>query len=108
MRRLIPLYLFFLLLSAAVSAFGQSNYAVLGGTVFDPQQHAIPGATVELTSKSTQSARRVVSSEQGTFQFPGLLPGDYSLTVQATGFAPFTQTLSLEVGQQLTLDVNLK
>jgi hypothetical protein len=107
-RKLTPLYLFFFLLLSLVSASGQSNYAVLSGTVFDPQQHAIPGALVELTAASTRSVRHVNSDEQGTFQISGLLPGDYNLNVQATGFAPFTQTLRLEVSQQLTLDVSLK
>ncbi len=108
MRKLAPLFLFSFLLLTSVSASGQSNYAVLSGTVFDPQQHAIPGATVGLTSVSTQSARHVSSDEQGNFQISGLLPGDYDLNVQASGFAPFTQTLRLEVGQQLTLDVSLQ
>ncbi len=108
MRKLTPLFLFSFLLLTSMTAFGQSNYAGLSGTVFDPQQRAIPGASVELVSASTHSARHVSSDEQGTFQISGLLPGDYDLNVQASGFAPFTQTLRLEVGQQLTLDVSLQ
>jgi hypothetical protein len=101
---------FFLLLLfslAALPVAGQSNYATLSGTVFDPQQRAVAGATVELTSLATRQARRVNSNEQGIFQLSGLLPGDYNLTIQATGFAPFTSSVRLEVSQQLTLDVNL-
>ncbi len=108
MRKLTSLFLFTFLLLTSVVAFGQSNYAVLSGTVFDPQQRVIPGAAVELVSASTHSARHVSSDEQGTFQISGLLPGDYDLNVQASGFAPFTKTLRLEVGQQLALDVSLQ
>lgn len=90
------------------SAFGQSNYAVLGGTVVDPQQRVIAGATVQLTSLGTHAVRRVISDEQGIFQITGLQPGDYELNVEAKGFASLSQTLRLEVGQQLTLDVSLK
>ena len=97
-----------LLLFAALPVLGQSNYAGLSGTVFDPQQHAIAGATAQLTSLGTQAARPVNSNEQGIFQITGLLPGDYKLTVRARGFALLTQTLRLEVGQQMTLDVSLK
>ena len=96
------------LLFAALPVFGQSNYAGLSGTVLDPQQRAIAGATAQLTSLSTQAARQVNSNDQGIFQIIGLLPGDYKLTVQARGFALLTQTLRLEVGQQMTLDVSLK
>ena len=41
------------------------------------------------------------------FQVPALLPGEYELTVQASGFATLTRTLQLEVGQQLSLDLTL-
>jgi len=95
-----------LLFSLAASA--QSNYAVLSGSVTDPQRAAIPGATVQLTSVSTRALRQVGSNEQGSFQIPGLLPGDYELKVEAQGFAVLAQTLRLEVGQKMTLEVNLK
>jgi hypothetical protein len=42
------------------------------------------------------------------FEITGLLPGDYELMVQASGFAPLTQLLSLEVGQQMVLTLTLK
>jgi hypothetical protein len=96
------------LLFVPAVCLGQSNYASLSGTVFDPQHQVIPGASVQLTSVSTQAVRQVGSNEQGIYQIIGLLPEDYKLTVQASGFAPSTQTLRLEVAQQMTCDVNLK
>jgi len=107
MCRLARFSLLFSLLLASLPVSGQSNYAVLGGTVFDPQQQAIAGATVQLISLGTGAARQVSSNDQGMFQITGLLPGEYRLTVQAPGFALLTRILRLEVGQQMTLDVNL-
>ena len=92
-----------LLLFAALPVLGQSNFVSLSGTVFDPQQQAIPGASVQLTSVSTQATRRVNSNDQGLFQITGLLPGEYKLAVEAAGFAVLNQSLRLEVGQQMTL-----
>src|SRR6266403_3133880 len=92
----------------AFPVFAQSNYASLSGTVFDPQHQAIPGASVQLTSVSTSAVRQVSSNDQGIFQINGLLPGAYKLAVQAPGFALFNETVRLEVGQQMTLDVNVK
>ena len=103
---LLSLVVFFL--SASSSALGQSNYASLSGTVFDPQDKAIPGAAVQLTSDSTQASRSVNSTEQGLYQFTALLPGTYKLAVQASGLSSLTQSVTLEVGQQLTLDISLK
>ena len=108
MRKLTLLGLFFFLLLASSSALGQSNYASLSGTVFDPQQQAVPGAAVQLMSDSTGASRQVTSNEQGIFQVTGVLPGAYKLTVQAAGFAQLTQNVTLEVGQQMTLGVGLK
>jgi hypothetical protein len=87
---------------------GQSNYAVLGGTVFDPQDRAIPGADVRLTSVSMHAERRATTNDQGIFQITGLLPGEYSLVIEALGFASVSRTLRLEVGQQVGLDIDLR
>ena len=95
-----------LLFSVALSA--QSNYAVVGGAVLDPQGRPFANATIQLTSLSTSTERHVNSSEQGTFQIPAVLPGEYELKVQANGFATVTQKVQLEVGQQMTLQVTLK
>jgi len=86
----------------------QSNYAVLSGAVVDPGSHAVPGAAIELTSSATGAVRRVVSNEQGLFEIPGLSPSEYKLTVTATGFAPLTESVRLEVGQRMTVNAVLQ
>ena len=96
-----------LFLLAVVPVLAQSNYASLSGTVFDPQHQAVPGASVQLTAVSTHAVRRVTSNEQGIFQITGLLPDAYKLVVSVPGFALLTESVRLEVGQQMTLDVNL-
>ncbi|HEX7334588.1 MAG TPA: carboxypeptidase-like regulatory domain-containing protein [Pyrinomonadaceae bacterium] len=108
MRKVLQLSIFVFFLSIATTVFPQSNYATLSGTVFDPQQKALPGGTVQLTSGSTRATRQSVTNELGAFQITGLAPGSYELLVQAQGFASLTQTLTLEVGQSMTLDLNLK
>ena len=107
MRTTVQLSLFAILLLAATTANSQSNYASLSGTVLDPQKKVIPGASLQLTSESTQASRLITSNEQGVFQFTALLPGEYKLTVQAPGMASLSQSVRLEVGQQMTMDVSL-
>ena len=80
-------------LSISASAFHQSNYAVLGGSVLDPQNAVIVGASVQLTSLGTRAARRAITNDQGLFQITGLLPGDYELKIDASGFVPQARTL---------------
>jgi hypothetical protein len=95
------------LLGLALPAFGQSNYAVLTGTVTDPQHLPVAGAAVELTAASTGSIRRVVTNQQGRFEAPALLPDDYELRVEAAGLSSANQSLRLEVGQKLAVDITL-
>jgi hypothetical protein len=96
------------LLALVMPALGQSNYAVLSGSVTDPQQRPVAGASVQLKALATGAVRQVVTNEQGLFDAPGLLPGDYELTAQAKNFASAVQKLRLEVGQQLTIAIALK
>ena len=109
MRKMTHLSLLLVLLATSSIALGQSNYASVSGTVFDPQQKAIAGASVQITSDSTgrfHGRPRLTIREY--FQVNGLLPGQYKFSVHAPGFAALTQNLTLEVGQQMTLDVTLK
>ena len=98
----------FVFLALAIPVVGQSNYAVLTGAVNDAQHLPVVGAAVELTAASTGAVRRVVTNQQGLFDAPALLPDDYELKVAAAGFATTTQSLRLEVGQKLAVEITLK
>jgi len=91
----------------SLSAVGQSNYAVLSGSILDPQAQAISGATVELTSSATGAMRHVTTNGQGLYEIPGLQPGGYELRVTAPGFGTSVQALQLEVAQRLAIDIRL-
>jgi len=68
-------------------AFGQGSVtATLTGTVVDTSGGAIPGATVIVRNSGTGVTTETVTSSQGTFTVPALLPGTYSVTVSLTGF----------------------
>src|SRR5215467_4000197 len=101
-------FIFVFVLSIATTANSQSNYATLSGTIFDPQQKVLAGCSVQLTSENTGASRTAITNELGSFQITGLLPGDYKVSVQALGFATLTQKITLEVGQSMTLDLNLR
>ncbi len=102
-KRLLLLVLGFF----ALSAFGQSNYAVVTGTVTDPQHLPVVGAAIQLTAASTGAIRHVLTDQRGLFEASALLPDDYELTTEASGFAPDKQSVRLEVGQKLTVAVSL-
>lgn len=77
----------------------------LHGVVMDPSGAVIPGAKIVAHSeKETVSA---VTSLNGEFVLRNLIPGSYTLTVTARGFAPLTQE-NVEMGLDLCQTRELK
>jgi hypothetical protein len=48
------------------------------------------------------------SNEAGLYSFPGLVPGNYSVKVEAKGFRPAARTLELQVQQTARVDFTLQ
>ncbi|HKV24191.1 MAG TPA: carboxypeptidase regulatory-like domain-containing protein [Candidatus Acidoferrum sp.] len=107
--RMLKLFVPALLLALALAVPGsaQSNYGVISGSVRDAQHLPIANATIELKAVSTGAVRRITTNQQGLFEAPGLLPDEYEIQTKAAGFAPQKQSVRLEVGQELPLDIVL-
>lgn len=92
----------------AASVHSQSNYGIISGKVTDAQRLAVAGAVVQLTAASTGAIRRAMTDQRGIFEAPALLPDDYELKTEATGFATATQSVRLEVGQRVAVEIELE
>jgi hypothetical protein len=93
------------------AAFAQTTGSLFG-TVQDPNGAAVAGAKVNVADTSRGRQFDATTSSDGTFSFPTLLPGTYSVTIEAQGFKKFiksgividiadrqsTGTIKLEVG----------
>ncbi len=64
---------------------------------------AVAGARVQLTHTIQPLKQEVVSDGNGQFSFTNVAPGEFHLSIAASGFAPFTFSGSLQTGQILTL-----
>ena len=60
----------------------------ISGTVQDPSAAVVEGAAVTATQNATNSPFKTSTGSAGTFQIPGLPVGLYTVTVEASGFAP--------------------
>ena len=106
MKRTLLIALIFTL--ALVSTLhGQANYADVLGVVSDTQHLAIAHAQLKITSTATGAVRTVTTNAQGEYEIGSLLPGAYLLDAESKGFAVARRSLSLEVGQRVTLDMML-
>lgn len=103
------------LLAAAVlvflgagAAWAQSTASLIG-TVRDPSNAVVAGATLTLTSAETGASRTVQSSGSGEYSFPQVLPGTYQLSVGSQGFkATLVRSLELQVNLQSVVNINLQ
>jgi hypothetical protein len=99
----------FLLLTVftAVFAFGQAETGQVNGTVTDPSGAVVSGANVTLTNNGTGQTRSAQTSSNGSYAFTNLQPGNYALTVEGSGFAPYKSNVDVTVGGRQTLDAKL-
>jgi len=92
MRIVKLLGLFCLLIAAAENVFAQATTGTILGSVVDPARSAVADAAITLKDRNTGTTRSGVSASSGTFEFPNLLPGNYSVEIEAKGF----KTLQLD------------
>jgi hypothetical protein len=78
---------------------GTMLYAQVGqtgsirGVVLDSQKSPLPGATITVSSPALMGTRSVVTSADGTYRFPPILPpGEYTVTVELQGFNKIVRT----------------
>lgn len=95
--------------AAEVEKASAQGVAGVRGRVTDEQQLVLPGVAITLTHRDSGVARETVSGVDGTFSFPGLVPGPYRLEASLEGFSRYEfDDLTLRVGSTAALEVVLK
>jgi hypothetical protein len=90
---------------AASVAMAQTGTSRITGRVVDAKQASIPGATVSVTHESTGLTQTQTTTEAGIYSFDSLPVGNYTITVEQSGFKKFQSTGNhLEVNTPLTVD----
>jgi carboxypeptidase family protein len=64
----------------------------IDGTVTDPTGASVPDATVTLTSVDSGTSQTTTTGQSGSFVFPLLRPGNYTIAVSVRGFEPVTMS----------------
>ena len=77
-------------LACVVSAHAQVTVGNVRGVVLDPNGAAVPNAKVTITNKSTNIASTSQTGAEGQFNFNGLVPDTYTITVEAQNFKTLT------------------
>src|SRR6478736_2730400 len=96
------------LLLWSVSASAQ-NTGSISGVVKDSSGGVLPGADVIVKNTQTGVELRSVSSSDGKYQFPSVVPGTYVTTAELTGFKNnATKPFEVHVGDRLNFELALE
>jgi len=68
------------------------------GTITDPNGAVVVGATVTITNKATAHAFATSTTSAGAYTSGALIPGDYSVRVEAKGFKTTSTEVTVQVG----------
>jgi len=92
---------------AALQASAKKDTGKIWGTVYDPSGAVVPDATVAITNEDTKVTQEVKTAQDGTYEFPDILTGEYDVEVSHFGFGFFRRGLNLQRGAALRLDATL-
>ncbi len=103
------LAIFVVLVCLAGLAYAVDVNARIKGTVTDPQGSALAGANVIATNLATGVKYTTVSAANGTYLFPQLPIGTYSISASATGFKTFSASgIVLNIDQEYVEPIQLQ
>lgn len=87
MKKILAVPVLLLFLSAL--ALAQTPTGGIDGIVRDPSGAVIPGAVVTITEQATSRVITAKTNEVGRYSIRNLLPGLYSIKIEASGFSTF-------------------
>jgi len=97
------------LAAANGSLSAQSIYGSIRGLVTDPSQGVVAGAKVTLINEGTSAERAALTNTTGEYVFSQVIPGAYTVSVEAQGFRKIGRKgIVLETQNQLTVDLQLE
>jgi hypothetical protein len=89
--------------------FAQASGTSLSGRVEDSSGGGVPGVTVTATNPQTGLVRVTVTAADGTYRFPSLPIGTYTVVAELAGFATVTtENVALNVATGREIDITLR
>src|SRR5689334_17132111 len=101
---LIPAMLLALLFTYPGHA--QETRSAIFGRVTDPQNSAIPAATVVVTNTDTNTSATLTTNETGYFEANLLIAGNYRVSAEKTGFRKLIRS-GIDIPISARVEINL-
>lgn len=98
-----------ILLCVWASCFAQETRGTIVGRVLDASGAVIPSAKVEIVSQSQGTKFTATTNEDGLYQAPFLIPGQYSVSVEVQGFRKFRrENIELRINDRIEVEIKLE
>lgn len=107
-RYLIAVALILLPFSGPTLAQTGSTGAI-AGTISDPTTAVVKGATITVKNNATNQEFTTTTTDNGTFNVPALISGNYTVTIAATGFkTAVVSDVKVDVGAPSSVNITLE
>lgn len=106
-KKSLKLYAAAIILLATLSSYGQSNTAIIRGTVTDKAGAVVAGAKVRLTNSITNYSQETVTDNQGAYRLVDVPFNEYRLAAESAGFEPASREVVVRSNLVQQLDVQL-
>ncbi len=98
-----------LLIFPAVSVYAQFESASVLGYAKDTSGAAIPNSTITLTNTATGISQTVTTDNEGRYEFPSVLIGQYRVMAEAAGFERVqTEAFTVTTNARQRVDIAMK
>lgn len=110
MKKVIRIALFLpaLFLGGMIAISAQVTGGAVTGSVLDANGAVIPNAIVKLSDKVRGQVFTTQTTDSGSYLYPNVPVGQYTITIQQIGFEPASKDLTVTLNQTVTLDATLQ
>jgi hypothetical protein len=100
--------LFLVAVWLSIATASAQTFGDITGEVKDQSGAVVPSVPVTVTNTGTNVSRTTNTNDAGVYSFPSLVPGTYTVKVEAPGFQPIIRTnIELQVQQTARIDFSL-
>jgi hypothetical protein len=98
----------FALILLGIPTFGQNTTGTIVGRITDPTGAVVGGVKVTVQNIGTSTRREILTDASGDYTATLLLPGEYSVSAEHSGFkTELRNGITLQVDQTVRLDMAL-
>jgi hypothetical protein len=103
----LALLLFCLAFGFQPVAAQSTTQGAIGGTIKDPQGAVVTNAAITVKNDETNKEFTATTDDEGNFRVAQLQPGNYTVSINASGFSAYTAKVVVEVGRVTPVEAAL-